>query len=218
MHRMERTASRLPLSGIVTPTQAFALGLGLTLFAEAYLALFVNPLTALLGVAVVVGYVLIYTPLKTRTSLSTVLGAFPGAMPPLMGFTAASNTLGAEGLALFAILFVWQFPHFLAIATMYREDYGRAGILMLPVVEQDGRITAQQIVIYSLLLLPVSLLPTMLGMAGQVYFFGALILGGIFLYVSITTALTRSRQHSRRLLLTSVLYLPLLFLLMVLNH
>lgn len=216
--RMTRTAARPLPAGTLTPAQAFAFGLGLTLLAEVYLALFANALTALLGVAVVVGYVLIYTPLKTRTSLSTVLGAFPGAMPPLMGWTAASNNLDAQGLALFAILFFWQFPHFLAIAMMHREDYGRAGILMLPVVEEDGKITAQQIVIYTVLLLPVSLLPTLLGISGSIYFFGAVTLGVMLLYVSIVTAITRSREQSRRLLLASVLYLPLLFVLMVIDH
>lgn len=216
--RMKRTAARPLPSGKITPRQAFAFGLGLTLFAETYLAWLVNPLTALLGVTVIIGYVLVYTPLKTRTTLSTVLGAFPGAMPPLMGWTAASNTLDVGGLALFAILFLWQFPHFLAIALMYREEYGQAGILMLPVVETDGRLTAQQIVIYAVLLLPVSLLPTLLGMAGSTYFFGAVLLGMALLYVSIATAVARSKQQSRRLLLASVLYLPLLFLLMVFNH
>jgi protoheme IX farnesyltransferase len=118
---------------------------------------------------------------------------------------------------LFAILFLWQFPHFLAIAWMYREDYARAGILMLPVVEPDGRITGQQIVIYTLMLLPVSLLPTVLGISGQVYFFGAIILGLLFLYSSVRAAFSHSRQEARRLLLASVIYLPLLFILMVVN-
>ena len=118
---------------------------------------------------------------------------------------------------LFAILFLWQFPHFLAIAWMYREDYSRAGILMLPVVEPDGRVTAQQIVVYTLMLLPVSLLPTVMGMSGRVYFVGAIVLGLLFLYSALRAAFSMSRQQARRLLLASVLYLPLLFLLMVLN-
>lgn len=216
--RMKRTALRPLPSGKITAKRAFAFGLGLTMFAEGYLAWFVNPLTALLGVTVIIGYVLVYTPLKTRTTLSTVLGAFPGAMPPLMGWTAASNSLEMGGLALFAILFLWQFPHFLAIALMYREEYSRAGILMLPVVDGDGRLTGQQIVIYAVMLLPVSLLPTLLGIAGSLYFFGAVLLGVALLYFSIATAFTRSREQARRLLLASVLYLPLLFLLMVFNH
>ena len=216
--RMRRTANRPLPTGKLLPFEACALGVGLTLGAEIYLALLVNPLTAALGLTVIAGYLFLYTPLKTRTSLSTVIGAFPGAMPPVMGWTAARGTLGMEAWVLFAILFLWQFPHFLAIAWMYREDYGRAGIVMLPVVEPEGRITGQQIVLYTLLLLPVSLLPTALGISGAIYFYGALVLGVLFLYSSITAAISKSRQQARRLLLASVIYLPLLFALMVLNR
>jgi protoheme IX farnesyltransferase len=215
---MRRTAARPLPSGRLLPVEACALGLGLTLGAEIYLALLVNPLTALLGLTVVAGYLFVYTPLKTRTSLSTVFGAFPGAMPPLIGWAAARGTVGMEAWVLFAILFLWQFPHFLAIAWMYREDYGRAGIVMLPVVEPEGRVTSQQIVVYTLLLLPVSLLPTAVGISGAVYFYGAMVLGVLFLYSSIRAAISKSRQQARRLLLASVLYLPLLFALMVLNR
>ncbi|MCA1592748.1 MAG: protoheme IX farnesyltransferase, partial [Acidobacteria bacterium] len=155
------------------------------------------------------------TPLKTRTSLSTVVGALPGAVPPLIGWAAAAGSINTEAWALFAILFIWQFPHFLAIAWMYREDYARAGICMLPVVEPEGRRTAQQIVIWTLLLVPVSLFPTVLGTTGPVYFYGALILGLLFLASSFQAALSHSRQNARRLLLASVLYLPVLFGLMV---
>jgi protoheme IX farnesyltransferase len=139
-------------------------------------------------------------------------------MPPLMGWTAATGEVTTGAWVLFAILFLWQFPHFLAIAWMYREDYGRAGIRMLPVVEPDGRITGQQIVAYTLMLLPVSLLPTLIGISGHVYFYGAIILGSLFLVSSISAAISKSRQQARRLLLASVLYLPLLFGLMVLNQ
>jgi protoheme IX farnesyltransferase len=177
-----------------------------------------NPLTALLGLSVVVGYLFCYTPLKTRSTLSTIVGAFPGAMPPLMGWTAASGRMSVGAWVLFAILFLWQFPHFLAIAWMYREDYGRAGIRMLPVVEPEGRVTGQQIVAYTLMLVPVSLLPTLIGISGRVYLYGALVLGLLFLYSSIRAAFSKSRQQARRLLLASVLYLPLLFVLMVLNQ
>jgi protoheme IX farnesyltransferase len=161
--------------------------------------------------SVVVGYLLLYTPLKTRTSLSTVVGAFPGAVPPLLGWAAAANTVGLEAWVLFAILFLWQFPHFFAIAWMYREDYARAGIMMLPVVEPEGRLTGQQIVLWTLLLVPVSLAPAALGISGAVYFFGALVLGGLFLFTSAAAALTLSRRNARRVLLASVLYLPFLF-------
>ena len=215
--RMRRTLSRPLPAGKLGAGAALAFGLGLTVAAEVYLAAFVNLLTAAFGVSVVVGYLLLYTPLKTRSSLSTVAGAFPGAMPPLMGWTAATGQAGVEAWALFAILFAWQFPHFLAIAWMYKEDYARAGILMLPVVEPECRITARQIVIWSLLLVPVSLFPTILGTTGSVYFYGALVLGILFLGTSIHAALVHTRQGARRLLLASVLYLPVLFGLMVIN-
>lgn len=215
---MRRTATRPLPTGKVAPWEALAFGAGITLAAEIYLLVFVNPLSALLGLTVIAGYVFAYTPLKTRTSLSTMVGAFPGAVPPLIGWTAARDSISLEGWVLFAILFLWQFPHFLAIAWMYREDYSRAGILMLPVVEPNGRVTAQQIVVYTLMLLPVSLLPTVLGMSGRIYLAGAVLLGLLFLYSSLRAAFSMSRQQARRLLLASVLYLPLLFLLMVLNR
>jgi heme o synthase len=214
---MRRTAGRPLPSGKLAPWQALAFGTGLTMAAEIYLLLMVNPLSALLGLTVIAGYLFGYTPLKTRSSLSTIVGAFPGAVPPLIGWTAATGSLSIEGWVLFAILFLWQFPHFLAIAWMYREDYNRAGILMLPVVEPDGRVTAQQIVLYTLMLIPVSLLPTVLGISGRFYFFGAIVLGLLFLYSSIRAALSMSRQQAKQLLLASVLYLPLLFILMVVN-
>ena len=215
---MRRTANRPLPAGRLAPWEALAFGSATTILAEAYLLVFVNPLSALLGLTVIAGYVFAYTPLKTRTSLSTLVGAFPGAVPPLIGWTAARGSISLEGWVLFAILFLWQFPHFLAIAWMYREDYSRAGILMLPVVEPNGRVTAQQIVVYTLMLLPVSLLPVALGMAGRVYLYGAIVLGLLFLYCSLRAAFSMSRQQARRLLLASVLYLPLLFILMVLNQ
>src|ERR1051325_8945395 len=215
---MRRTADRPLPSRRLFPFEALWFGLTLTVLAEGYLALFVNVLTAFFGLTVIAGYLFMYTPLKTRTTLSTAVGAFPGAMPPLMGWTAATGEVTTGAWVLFAILFLWQFPHFLAIAWMYREDYGRAGIRMLPVVEPEGRITGQQIVAYTLMLVPVSLLPTMIGISGRVYFYGAIILGSLFLSSSISAALSKSRQQARRLLLASVLYLPLLFGLMVLNQ
>jgi len=214
---MRRTAGRPLPSGKLLPWEAMAFGVGLTVAAEIYLLAFVNPLSAMLGLTVIAGYLFGYTPLKTRTSLSTLVGAFPGAVPPLIGWTAARGELSIEGWVLFAILFLWQFPHFLAIAWMYREDYSRAGILMLPVVDPNGRVTGQQIVVYTLMLIPVSLLPTILGMSGKVYFYGAIVLGLLFLYSSLRAAFSLSRQQARRLLLASVLYLPLLFILMFLN-
>jgi len=215
---MRRTENRPLPSGRLVPFEALWFGIMLTVGAELYLVLSVNVLTALMGLAVIAGYLFLYTPLKTRTSLSTAVGAFPGAMPPLIGWTAARGEIDVAAWVLFAILFLWQFPHFLAIAWMYREDYGRAGIRMLPVVEPDGRVTGQQIILYSLMLLPVSLLPTFLGISGRVYLFAALVLGLLFLATSIRAALSKSNQHARQLLLASVLYLPLLFGVMVLNR
>ena len=215
---MRRTADRPLPSGKLLPWEALLFGVGLTVAAQMYLAVFVNPLSALLGLTVIAGYLFGYTPLKTKTSLSTMVGAFPGAVPPLIGWTAATGELSLQAWVLFAILFLWQFPHFLAIAWMYREDYARAGILMLPVVEPDGRVTSQQIVIYTLMLIPVSLLPTALGLSGKIYLYGAAMLGILFLYSSVRAAFSQSRQQARRLLLASVLYLPLLFILMVLNR
>lgn len=214
---MRRTAARPLPTGKLSPREAFLFGVALTVAGEAYLATLVNPLSALCGLGVVVGYLFLYTPLKTRTSLSTAVGAFPGAVPPLLGWAAASNTLGLEAWALFAILFLWQFPHFFAIAWMYREDYARAGILMLPVVEPDGRLTKQQIVVWTLMLVPVSLAPAALGISGSIYFVGALVLGALFLATCVAAAVTLSRRNARRVLLASVLYLPLLFGLMVMK-
>ncbi len=215
---MRRTVDRPLPSGKLLPWEALWFGVGLTILAQVYLAILVNPLTALLGLTVISGYLFAYTPLKTRTTLSTMVGAFPGAVPPLIGWAAARGEIGLEAWVLFAILFLWQFPHFLAIAWMYREDYGRAGILMLPVVEPDGRVTAQQIVVYTVLLLPVSLLPTALGVSGKIYLYGAIVLGLLFLYSSLRAAFSKSRQEARRLLLASVIYLPLLFILMVVDR
>jgi protoheme IX farnesyltransferase len=215
---MRRTADRPLPSGRLFPFEALWFGISLTLMAEFYLAVFVNTLTALLGLTVIAGYLFVYTPLKTRTSLSTALGAFPGAMPPVMGWAAARGEIDVAAWVLFAILFLWQFPHFLAIAWMYREDYGRAGIRMLPVVEPDGRVTGQQIIAYSLMLVPVSLLPTVLGVSGRVYLIAAAVLSLLFLAFSVRAALSKSNQHARQLLLASVLYLPLLFGVMVLNR
>src|SRR3989441_300183 len=215
---MRRTADRPLPSGRLLPWEALFFGATLTVVAEIYLVVLVNPLTAVLGLTVIAGYLFAYTPLKTKTTLSTMVGAFPGAVPPLIGWAAARGSISIEAWVLFAILFLWQFPHFLAIAWMYREDYGRAGILMLPVVEPEGRVTGQQIVVYTVMLVPVSLLPTLLGISGKVYLWGAVVLGLLFLYSSIRAAFSQSRQQARRLLLASVLYLPLLFILMVLDR
>jgi protoheme IX farnesyltransferase len=215
---MRRTQARPLPTGKLLPAEAAVFGILLSIVATAYLAILINPLSALLGIATFTSYLFVYTPLKTRTTLSTVLGAFPGAMPPLIGWVAASGGITVEAWILFAILFLWQFPHFLAIAWMYRDDYARAGIKMLPVVEPDGRVTGQQIITYTLLLVPVSLLPAVTGLAGSVYLVGAGVLGVGFLYFSARAALARTTWQARQLLLASVIYLPILFGMMVLNR
>jgi heme o synthase len=215
---MRRTKDRPLPSGKMEPVRALIFGVGLSTIGELYLYLAINPLTAICGAVAFASYLFLYTPLKTRSSLSTAVGAIPGAIPPVMGWVAARGELSLEGWVLFAILFLWQFPHFLAIAWLYREDYARAGICMLPVVEPEGEVTGQQIVNYTILLLPVSLIPAWLGLAGGIYAGGAVLLGVGLLYVSVRTALSISRQQARRLLQASVAYLPLLFALMALNR
>ena len=215
---MRRTEMRPLPTGKLQPRQALWFGVALSVVATVYLAVLVNPLSAALGVLTLAAYLFAYTPLKTRTTLSTIVGAFPGAMPPFIGWVAANGQITIEAWILFAILFLWQFPHFLAIAWMYRDDYKRAGIRMLPVVEPDGRITGQQIIAYTVLLVPVSLMPTLVHLAGAVYFYGALALGLWFLYYSARAARQRTTWQARKLLLASVLYLPALFALMVLNR
>jgi protoheme IX farnesyltransferase len=156
--------------------------------------------------------------MKQRTWWSTTVGAIPGAMPPMIGFAAAAGALTPQAWVLGAILFVWQFPHFYSIAWMYKEDYARAGIRMLPVVEPDCRSTARQIVIYGIVLIPVSLIPSLLGMSGRIYVAGALLLGLWFLYAGVRVALERTLSRARGVLLTSVLYLPLIYGLMLLDR
>jgi len=216
---MKRTATRPLPTGKIDAKSAFIFGLILCLASEFYLAYFVNVLTAALGLVVIIGYVLMYTPLKLKTTASTAIGAVPGAMPPLMGWTSANDNSGdlvGAGI-LFLILFLWQFPHFLAIATMYRDEYAQAGIKMLPAVEADGRVTARQIVLFTILLIPISLAPVFFGMSGFIYAIAAVVLGVWFLMASFKAAKSKSVESARKLLLVSVLYLPLLFLLMVLD-
>ena len=215
---MERTANRPLPTGKITPSEALIFGVLQCVVAELYLLFLVNGLTAALGLVVIVGYVLLYTPLKTKTSASTAIGAIPGAMPPLMGWTAAANEITLGAWILFALLFLWQFPHFLAIAWMYRKQYANAGIKMLPVVEPEGKITARQIVIFTILLLPVSVAPYFFGVSGVIYLVGASLLGLWFLWTSIQAARAKSDEMARKLLLVSVMYLPIIFALMVFNH
>ncbi len=212
---MKRTATRPLPTGRVTPTEALVFGVLQCVVAELYLFLLVNPLTAFLGLIVIIGYVLVYTPLKTRTSVSTAIGAIPGALPPLMGWTAVANDITLAAWALFAMQFLWQFPHFLAIAWMYREEYAKAGILMLPVVEPSGKLTMRQIVMFTIMLLPVSLAPFFFGISGPIFLTAAIVLGILFLIASIQAARAKTNEKAKRLLLASVIYLPLLFIFMV---
>jgi protoheme IX farnesyltransferase len=216
--KMRRTQSRPIPSGRVSPGGALAFGVFLSALGFADLALAVNMAAALWGMATLGTYLLLYTPLKQRTRHATTIGAFPGAMPPLIGYAAAAGGLSAQAWVLFAILFLWQFPHFLSIAWMYREDYGRAGIMMLPVVEPDGKSTARHIVLASLLLIPASLAPGFLHMTGTAYLFGASALGVVFLSAGVRAALERTRPRARQVLLASVVYLPLLYGLMLLDR
>ena len=215
---MDRTAKRPLPTNRVSPNEALIFGIIQCVASEAYLYFLVNPLTAAMGITVIVGYVLVYTPLKTRTSASTAIGAFPGAMPPLMGWTAAADHVSLGAWAMFAMLFLWQFPHFLAIAWMYREQYAKAGIKMLPVVEPSGRLTARQIVLFTVMLVPVSLAPFFLDLAGPIFLVGATALGLWFLVESILMARAKTTERARRLLMVSVLYLPLLLALAVIDH
>jgi heme o synthase len=170
------------------------------------------------ALATLLSYVVVYTPLKRRSSFATVIGAIPGALPPVIGWAAATGTLSRGGWVLFGIVFLWQLPHFLAIAWIYRDDYARAGFPMLPVIEPDGRSTGRQAVIYAAALLPLSLAPTIHGMAGTTYFVAALILTLIFLGLSMQFARTRSIQDARRLFFGSIAYLPLLWILMIVGR
>lgn len=178
----------------------------------------VNVLSAIVAFVTLATYALIYTPMKRRTSFATVVGAIPGALPPVIGWAAARDTLSQGAWVLFGIVFLWQLPHFLAIAWMYREDYARAGFPMLPVIEPDGRSTGRQAVVYTAALLPVALAPTLLGMSGAVYFAGALVLTITFLGMSLRFALTREGRDARRLFFTSIAYLPLLWILMIVDR
>ena len=216
--RMIRTADRPLASGRFSLAQGIVAGLGALALGATWLALHTNLLTVALALLTAFTYVAVYTPLKRFTSMATFIGAFPGAMGPLLGWTAARGRIEWQGLALFAILFVWQFPHFMAIAWLYRDDYARAGIRMLPVVQPDGWSTVAQALFFAVIMIPVSLAPWMLGMAGITYLVLASALGLFYLAYTVRFARilrasneTESRMLARDLLKVSVLYLPLLF-------
>ena len=213
--RMWRTMNRPLVSGRVAEKDALMFGITLGVIGEVILIAFVNEATAVLGALTLLLYIAVYTPSKKITPLSTIIGAVPGAFPPLMGWTAAHGSVSIEGLLLFAILLLWQIPHFLAIAWIYREDYARAELPILSVVDEKGSATAKQIILYSIALLPLTLVPSVWGMMGQAYLFGALILGSIFLFCGILLAVHRTKFYARILFIVSIIYLPALGILMV---
>lgn len=216
--RMVRTRLRPLPAGRMPARNAFNFAVALSIVGFIELAWGANLLTALLGLFTLVSYLFAYTPLKQRSPHSTTIGAIPGAMPPIIGFAGAAGTLTAEAWILGAILFLWQFPHFYAIAWMYRDDYERAGIRMLPVIEPDGESTARRIVWCSVAMIPLSLLPKFFSMAGNIYLVGALLAGFAFLYASSRIMQDRTRVRARSVLLASVIYLPVLYGLLVLDR
>jgi heme o synthase len=212
---MRRTASRPLPAGLLTPRVALGFGVVLCVTGTVDLFFVAGYLTCVLAVITSASYLLAYTPLKTRTVWATFVGAIPGAIPPMIGWAAARGSLGAGAWALFAILFVWQFPHFHAIAWMYREDYARAGILMLPVVDKDGTRTFRQIILYSAGLVGVSLLPTLLGLTGVLYFFGALVTCTASMQFCLWAAATKSNVRAKWLMHVTVMQVPILLGLMM---
>lgn len=216
--RMVRTRLRPLPAGRLQPMEALLFGLLILVTGLLYLAILVNALSGVVAAVIVGSYLFLYTPLKRKTAFCTVVGAVPGALPPVIGWAAATGRLGIEAWVLFAIMFLWQLPHTLAIAMLYKDDYKRAGIRLLPVVDPDGNIAGRQIVCDCLVLLAVSLLPTFIGLAGPVYFVGALTLGIGLLGCGCAFTLWRSTTDVRRLVLASLVYLPALLLLMVLDR
>ena len=215
--RMARTAGRPLPAGRLQTEHAHWLGLVLTASGILLLWVLTNGLAALLGALTAGLYLLVYTPMKQKTPHNTAVGAVAGALPPVGGWTAATGQLGVEALALFGILFLWQFPHFLAIAWMYRDDYARGGYRMLPSEDPQGDRTAHQVVLYSLVLLSCSLMPALMAMSGPIYFLTAILLGIGVLYCSFSFARLRTDASARRLLRATLIYLPVLYLVMVLD-
>jgi len=211
--RMARTRNRPLPDGRLFPNEALIFSSLMSAGGVAYLMFFVNVLTGVLGAATLTGYIFVYTPLKTRTALCTLIGAFPGAAPPVMGWTAARGEIDAVALSLFAILFLWQMPHFFAISWIFTEDYTRAGFSM----HVSGESTGRQIIFFCCALIPISILPTFFGLTGMVYLLGAVLLGFIYLGYGFAVALFRSNTHAHRLLRISVLYLPALLVLMMMD-
>jgi protoheme IX farnesyltransferase len=212
---MPRTRNRPLVKMRIAPREALVMGAVLGVAGVAYLAVMVNVLTALLGLFTLASYVWVYTPLKRVSSLNTVVGAVPGAIPPMMGWAAATGAIGPQALALFGILFMWQMPHFLAIAILYKRDYAAGGFKMLPVVDPELKLTSRMIVLYGLALVPVSLMPVSVGMAGPVYLTAAVLCGLAFLSYCVSCAVSKDRVDARKLFFASIIYLPVLMSLMM---
>lgn len=216
--RMRRTANRPLPAGRRRPGVAAAWGAALALAGTLELLVFVNTLTALLAGATLAAYILLYTPMKTRTAFATIVGAAPGAAPPVLGWAAATGELGLGAWLLFALLFLWQLPHFLSIAWLYREDYRRAGMHLLTIDDPDARRTARQTVVWSVALLPVSLMPAAVGLGSGIYLVGAALAGGAFIAAAVAFAQAPKVGSARRLLLVSVFYLPAVLGVLVADH
>ncbi len=215
--KMVRTESRPVVTGRVSAREALVLGVMLASAGAAWLFLGVNVLSGALGVATLALYVGAYTPLKTRTPLCTIVGAVPGAMPPLIGWAAVAGRLEPEAFLLFATVFLWQFPHFLAIAWMYRDDYGRAGLAIITTRDATGAMTARQMLAYGLVLVPVSVAPALAGLAGPIYFAGTLAASVLFLTLSCAFALRATRARARVCLYGSLVYLPVVLTLLMVD-
>ena len=215
---MRRTQNRPMADMRMTVAHGLTFGLLLSIAGAAELAYFINPLSAVVALLTTASYILFYTPLKLRTSLSTLAGALPGALPAVIGWAAATNTLSIEGWVLFGIVFMWQMPHFLAIAWLYRDEYARAGMPLLPVIEPDGRSTGRQAVLYTAALIPLSMMPMGVGLATGRYLVGAITLGALLMFLSVEFSAKRDRPTARRLFLGSILYLPILWALLVFDH
>jgi protoheme IX farnesyltransferase len=214
--KMRRTRTRPLPDGRISPASALVFSTAIALIGTVYLMLTVNMLTAALGALTLTSYIFVYTPLKRVSTICTVIGAVPGAIPPLMGWTAATNSIGAGGWIVFGILFFWQLPHFMAISWIYREDYGRAGFAMLAVRDADGSAVARQAIVYSICLLAVSVLPPFLGLAGMPYLAGAIASGLALTAAAVAFQRERNNKTARRLFMLSNLYLVVVMLLLVL--
>lgn len=215
--KMQRTRTRPLPTGRVQAAHALFLGVLFSILGVFYLAVMLNGLTAAIGAVAAGSYVAVYTPMKRVSNLNTIVGAFPGALPPVIGWAAARGEISFEAGLLFAILFMWQLPHFLAIAWMYKDDYARAGMPMITTMDKDGRFTARQMVIYATAYLLVCLMPTRAGLAGEIYFWGALISSGVFLLLCLRWARVRDRKGAVHVFLASLVHLPLIFALLMVD-